>query len=161
MNVKVNISDAKVSANASETLVTYALGSCVGLCLYDPKTRIGGMLHCLLPDSRKDPAKASQNPFAYADSGAKLLLERLLSIGAVKRRLQVTIAGGARRLAGETGIYDIGKQNLIAIRRFLWKSGLLINAEEVGGSSPRTMYLCMADGTVTIRSAGDKRILTA
>ncbi len=159
MNVKVNISDAKVSKNPTEVLITYALGSCIGLCLYDSKACIGGMFHCLLPDSRQNPEKAQQNPFTYADSGLSLLLEKLLSIGAVRRRMQVTIAGGAKRLLTETDAFNIGDRNYMAIRKGLWKNGLLIKAEDVGGSSPRTMSMRMADGSVMIRSAGQKTVL--
>ena len=159
MKVKVNISDVKVSNNPADVLVTYALGSCIGLCLYDPRACIGGMLHCLLPDSKQNPEKAQQNPFTYADSGMHLLVEKLLSIGATKRRIQVKIAGGAKRLLTETDAFDIGKRNYLAIRKGLWKSGLFIKAEDVGGSSPRTMYMHMADGSVMIRSGGHKKIL--
>ena len=156
MNVKVDISDVKVSKNPSDVLVTYALGSCIGLCLYDPKACIGGMLHCLLPDSQKNPEKAQQNPFTYADTGMNLLLKKLLSMGATKRRLQVKIAGGAKRLLTGADTFNIGKHNYLAIRKGLWKSGLLIKAEDVGGSCPRTMYMHMTDGSVMIRSAGQK-----
>ena len=156
MKVKVNISDAKASKNPAEVLVTYALGSCIGLCLYDPQACIGGMLHCLLPNAKENPEKARQNPFTYADSGMNLLLEKLLSIGATKRRIQVSIAGGAKRLLTETDAFDIGKRNYLAIRKGLWKSGLFVRAEDVGGSTPRTMYMHMADGSVIIRSGGHK-----
>ena len=157
--VKVNISDVKVSRNPTDVLVTYALGSCIGLCLYDPRACIGGMLHCLLPDAKENPEKARRNPFTYANSGMNLLLEKLLSIGATKRRIQVTIAGGAQRLLTETDAFNIGKRNYLAVRKGLWKSGLFIKAEDVGGSSPRTMYMHMADGSVMIRSGGHKKIL--
>jgi chemotaxis protein CheD len=159
MKVKVNISDVKVSKNPTDVLVTYALGSCIGLCLYDPKACIGGMLHCLLPDSKKNPEKARQNPFTYANSGMNLLLDKLLSIGATKRRIQVKIVGGAKRFLTETDAFDIGKHNYLATRKALWKSGLFIRAEDVGGSSPRTMYMYMADGSVMIRSGDHKKRL--
>ncbi len=159
MKIKVNISGAKVSKNSAEVLITYALGSCIGLCLYDPKACVGGMLHCLLPDSRQNPEKAQQNPFTYADSGMSVLLEKLLSIGAARRRIQVTVAGGAKRLLTEADAFDIGNRNYMAIRRGLWKSGLFIKAEDVGGSSPRTMSMRIADGLVMIRSDGQKTVL--
>ena len=159
MNATVNISDAKVSKNPADVLVTYALGSCIGLCLYDPQACIGGLLHCLLPDSKENPEKAHQNPFTYADCGMNLLLNKLLSIGATKRRIQAKVAGGAKRLLTEDSTFEIGKRNYLAIRKGLWKSGLFMRAQDVGGSSARTMYMYMADGSVMIRSGGHKKRL--
>ena len=152
--MKVDISDAKISMDPEETLVTYALGSCIGVCFYDPVRRIGAMLHCLLPDSARDALHATENPFMFADTGLALLLERLLSLGANKRRLQVTVAGGARRSANTVRHLDIGNQNYLAIRKALWRGGLLIRAEDVGGTTPRTMLLKIADGSVTLQSQG-------
>ncbi len=77
-------------------------------------------------------------------------------MGAAKRRIQVKIAGGAKRLLTGTDTFNIGKHNYLAIRKGLWKSGLFIKAEDVGGSCPRTMYMYLADGSVMIRSGGNK-----
>jgi chemotaxis protein CheD len=154
--LKVDISDARVSNDPQECLVTYALGSCMGVCLYDPAAPIGGMLHCLLPDSTRNPTKAEENPFVFADTGLTLLLEHLLSLGASKRRLQVKLAGGAARVETTASEPAIGKQNYLAVRKALWKSGLFIHAEDVGGTTPRTMTLYVADGSVVIQARGNK-----
>lgn len=158
-NVQVKISDARISRNSTDILVTYALGSCMGVCLYDPHACVGGMLHCLLPNSEQNPAKAQQNPFVYADTGMRALLEGLLTQGAVKRRMQVTLAGGARRLGTGRDPFDVGKNNYLAVRKSLWQNSLLIKAEDVGGSAPRTMYMHMADGAVMIKSGRSKKKL--
>lgn len=152
--VKVNISDAKVSNDPMDVLVTYSLGSCIGVCLYDPVKHVGGMLHYLLPDSVKDDRQAKENPFMYADTGMKTLTEKLFSMGARKERMQIKIAGGAKTLRLVSEGCDIGKRNYLAIRKIIWRNGMFINATDVGGSSPRTIYMNIANGAVTIRSKG-------
>ena len=156
--VIVLVSDAKVSNNPSDVIVTYSLGSCIGVCLYDPATKIGGMLHYQLPDSKMDTDRAKEKPLMYADTGIKILVEKLISMGANKKRMQVKIAGGAAMAAGPTG-FDIGKRNHLAIRKILWKYGMFIDAEDVGGNSPRTMYMNIDDGAVSIRSDGIEKKL--
>jgi len=149
--VIVNVSDAKISDDPSDVIVTYSLGSCIGVCLYDYERKIGGMLHYQLPDSKINPDRAKENPFMYADSGMKALVDKMISLGANKKRIQVKIAGGAAMDTGPKG-FDIGKRNHLAIRKILWKNGMLINSEDVGGSSPRNLYINIENGTVTVRS---------
>jgi chemotaxis protein CheD len=156
--VTIDISDAKVSNDPSDVLVTYSLGSCIGVCLYDPVTHIGGMLHYQLPSSKMNQERAQRSPFMFADSGMKLLLNKLLSMGANKKRMDVRLAGGAAMATGPEG-FDIGKRNYLAIRKVLWSNGMFINAEDVGGSTARSLYLDMADGTVTVRSGGQDKQL--
>ena len=154
----VQVSDAKVSDDAEDVLTTYSLGSCIGVCLYDTVTHIGGMLHYQLPDSKMDPERAKTKPFMFADTGMKILVDKLVSIGANRKRMQVKIAGGAAMDSGPKG-FDIGKRNHLAIRKILWKNGMFIDAEDVGGTSPRNMYMNIADGAVTIRSNGFEKTL--
>jgi chemotaxis protein CheD len=157
--VRVDISDGRVSGDPGEVLATYALGSCMGVCLYDPVAKVGGMLHCLLPDSSKNVESARANPFQYADSGMRKLMDGLAAKGAVKRRLVVKLAGGAKMLVTSGENFDIGKQNYLAVRKALWKYGVMIKAEDVGSDRPRTMYLDIEDGSVLIRSRGVKTSL--
>lgn len=157
--VSVNISDGRVSGDPEEVLATYALGSCMGVCFYDPVAKVGGMLHCLLADSSKDTDDARANPFKYADTGMRLMMEGLAARGAVKRRLVIKLAGGAKVLSTSGENFDIGKQNYLAVRKGLWKYGVMIKAEDVGGDRPRTMYLDIGDGSVLIRSRGVKTAL--
>jgi len=151
--VIVSVSDAKVSDSIDEVLVTYSLGSCIGVSLYDPVTRIGGVLHYQLPDSKMDPEKSQTNPFMFADTGMKELVNKMIAMGVKKKRMQVKIAGGAKMQNGPDG-FDIGKRNHLAIRKILWKNGMFIDSEDVGGFSPRNIYLDIADGSVVIRTLG-------
>jgi chemotaxis protein CheD len=146
----INVSDAKVSNNSEDVLATYSLGSCIGVCVYDASTTIGGMLHFQLPDSTIDAQRASESPFMFADSGMQILIDKLLSMGANKKRLKVKIAGGAAMANGPSG-FDIGKRNFLSIRKVLWQVGMFIDTADVGGSSPRNLYLKMSDGTVTVK----------
>jgi len=157
--ITVDISDAKVSNNPADVIVTYSLGSCIGVCLYDPATHIGGMLHYQLPSSKMDAERARSKPFMFADSGMKILLDKLLSMGAQKKRMHVRLAGGATMATGPKG-FDIGKRNYLAIRKVLWSNGMFIDAEDIGGHAARNLYLDMADGTVTIRSQGIEKVLS-
>jgi len=151
--IVIDISDAKVSSDPSDVLVTYSLGSCIGVCLYDAVTRIGGMLHYQLPSSKMDEDRARSKPLMFADTGMTLLLNKLTSMGANKKRMHVRLAGGAAMATGPQG-FDIGKRNYLAIRKILWSNGMFINAEDVGGNAARNLYMDMADGTVTVRSSG-------
>jgi chemotaxis protein CheD len=156
--IVVDISDAKVSANPADVLVTYSLGSCIGVCLYDPAVRIGGMLHYQLPSSKMDEQRAQDKPLMFADTGMDLLLKKLVSMGVQKKRMNVKLAGGAAMATGPQG-FDIGKRNYLAIRKILWSNGMFINAEDVGGGVARSLYMDLADGTVTVRSSGLERTL--
>jgi len=156
--VTIDISDAKVSNDPADVLVTYSLGSCIGVCLYDPATHIGGMLHYQLPSSKMDTDRARRSPFMFADTGMALLIKKLISMGASKKRMDVRLAGGAAMATGPQG-FDIGKRNYLAIRKVLWSNGMFINAEDVGGSSARNLYLNMDEGLVTVRSNGLEKCL--
>ena len=157
--ITVNVSDAKVSDDPGHVLATYALGSCIGICLYSQKTSTGGLLHYLLPDSTANPQKAGENPFVFADTGLKTLLEKLAAMGIKKNQLSVKVAGGAQRLKVKTERFDIGKRNYLAARKILWKLGMFIDAEDVGGFAPRTLYMSVTDGSVTVRSGGIEKDL--
>jgi chemotaxis protein CheD len=150
VNIVVSISDAKLSRDPADILVTYSLGSCIGVTMFDPLTRVGGMLHFQLPSSSLDDAKARANPHMFADSGTAELLRRLEAMGACKKRLKVKLAGGAAML-NDNAMFSIGRRNHAAIRKVLWQHGLLLDGEDVGGTSPRNMYLNIADGAVTTR----------
>ena len=154
----VHVSDAKVSCEPGDVLTTYSLGSCIAVSLYDEATHIGGMLHYQLPSSKMDPKRAHEKPFMFADTGMKILIAKMVGMGANKRRMRVKIAGGAVMETGPKG-FDIGKRNHLAIRKILWKDGMFIDAEEIGGASPRNMYMNMANGQVTIRSDGFEKVL--
>ena len=156
--VVVDISDAKVSADPSDVLVTYSLGSCIGVCLYDPAIHVGGMLHYQLPSSKMDQHRAQSKPLMFADTGMDLLRNKLTSMGANKKRMNVKLAGAAAMAAGPQG-FDIGKRNYLAIRKILRSNGMFINAEDIGGDTARNLYMDLTDGTVTVQSGGLERCL--
>ena len=156
--IVIDISDAKVSNNPLDVLVTYSLGSCIGVCLYDPALHLGGMLHYQLPTAKMDAERAQSMPFMFADTGMKLLLDKLVTMGMNKKRVQVRLAGGATMATGPQG-FDIGKRNYLAIRKILWSEAMFIDAEDVGGSVARSLYLDVADGSVTVRSNGVEKSL--
>ena len=107
--IVVNVSDAKVSRDPSDVIMTHSLGSCIAVCLYDPATHIGGMLHYQLPHSRDDNQRAKEKPFMYADTGMSKLVSKLISMGAKEKRMKIKIAGGAAMDTGPKG-FDIGKR---------------------------------------------------
>jgi len=156
--IVVDVSQAMVSADPSDILATYSLGSCIGLCLYEPRVHIGGLLHFQLPDSHQDPGRAKERPFMYADTGTELLMNEIIRLGADRRHVHVKIAGGATMPTGPKG-FDIGKNNYLAIRKIFWQMGILIDAEDVGGDWPRNMYMDIESGTVTIKGNGIEKVL--
>jgi chemotaxis protein CheD len=156
--IRVNVSDAKISNDKRDTIVTYSLGSCIAVSLYDPSVNAGAMLHYQLPDSKTNSDRAIQRPFMFADTGMKILIDNMISIGAKRNRMQVKIAGGAT-IANAPNGFDIGKRNHIAIRKIMWKNGMLIHAEDVGGTEPRNMYLDIEDGVVIVKTMGKETFL--
>lgn len=117
----VGISDIKVSNNAQDILVTYALGSCIGIVVFDPVAKVGGMLHYMLPDSNLDQNKAKENPAMFADTGIPLLFKSCYKLGAEKKRMLVKVAGGASIL-DDTNYFRIGQKNIMAMRKIFWKN---------------------------------------
>lgn len=144
----------KVSRAPAETLITYSLGSCIGLTLYDPEQKIGGMVHCMLPLSRTDRQKALVNPCTFADTGAAALLQSVLRRGADRKKLVAKIAGGST-LLDKNGTFKIGERNLAVIRKVLWKNQIKIGGKDVGGTIPRTMSLEISTGLTTIKSGAE------
>lgn len=147
-----------ISDDPEDVLVTYSLGSCIGLSLYDPDACVGGMIHCMLPLSRIDPVKAQASPAMFTDTGVPALLQGMLNRGARKRNLIAKLAGAAK-LLDENGTFKIGERNYTVMRKILWKNDILIAAEDVGGTIARTMYLHMGDGRTVLRSGGTEREL--
>ncbi len=154
----VGIADMNVSADPAVTLVTYALGSCIGVTVYDPVAKVGGMLHLMLPQSSLSPAKAAKSPCMFADTGVPLLFQKAYELGAKKERLVVCAAGGAEILADE-GHFKIGSRNRTMLRKLFWKNNVLIAADDTGGTHSRTMTLCLTDGLVTVKNRTEERRL--
>ncbi len=151
----VGVGDMKVSARQEEVLVTYGLGSCIGITIWDPVSRVGGLLHFMLPESQSDPAKAKDQPALYADTGIPLLFKSAYQLGADKKRLLVRVAGGAQVLDGD-GVFNIGKRNYLAMKKIFWKAGVMIHAEEVGKNISRTLRLEVGTGKLLLQEAGEE-----
>ncbi|MEZ4388582.1 MAG: chemotaxis protein CheD [Candidatus Krumholzibacteriia bacterium] len=151
--VTVDISDMKLSESPDEILVTYSLGSCVGLALYDKVIKVGGLIHCMLPLSKIDAEKAAVRPYMFVDTGVTLLLTELFRRGAQRQNLVAKVAGAGSPL-GKEETFRIGQRNYTILRKLLWKNNILIEAEDIGGSKARTMYVYMLDGLVTVKSEG-------
>jgi chemotaxis protein CheD len=151
----VDISDMKLSRSREDVLVTYSLGSCVGLTLFDPVAGIGAMIHCMLPMSKIDPEKARQKPYMFVDTGVASMLGELYAAGAQRHNLIAKVAGAGSPL-GREQTFRIGERNYTILRKFLWKNNILIAKEDVGGSKARTLYLNMADGRTMVKSEGQE-----
>lgn len=145
----VDIADVKVSADPTVELITYSLGSCIGVAIWDTKARVGGLLHFMLSNSAHSPGEAKRRPAMFADTGIPLLFRSAYKLGAVKRRLIVKVAGGAA-LFDSSDTMNIGKHNYVMLRKVFWKNGVLIDGEHVGDSMSRTMRLNVGSGRVTV-----------
>jgi chemotaxis protein CheD len=153
MSLVVGVAEMKVSSQPAEVLITYSLGSCIGLTLFDPHARVGGLIHCMLPSSSIDPDKARSRPEMFTDTGVVALLVKLLDLGAEKKNL-VAKAAGAAKLLDASGIFRIGERNHAVLKKVLEKNGIRLLAEDVGGTSPRTLSLRMETGETFIKCRG-------
>ena len=153
MDQIVDIADFRVTDDPRATLVTYSLGSCIGVAIWDPRTRVGGMLHYMLPESSLSPEKAKANPAMFGDTGIPALFRAAYKLGGGKRNIIVKVVGGSQ-LLDDNGAFNIGKRNYVMLRKIFWKNGILIEAEDIGGSISRTVRLDVATGRLTIKSRG-------
>lgn len=153
VEIQVGIAEYKIVRSPGR-LITLGLGSCVGISLYDPLVKIGGLLHVMLPDSTQ--FNNAVKPAKYADLGIPLLVRELQKAGAAEKRLQAKLVGGAQMFSGLDGVMamNIGQRNVEKSRSVLKELGIKIYAEEVGGNRGRTMILDTADGRVTVRMLG-------
>jgi chemotaxis protein CheD len=155
MNYTIGISEMKISNQSEDVLVTYSLGSCIGVTIYDPASRVGGMIHCMLPNSKIDLQKAMIFPCMFVDTGVPLLFSEAYRLGAQKDRIIVKVVGCSQVLDDKC-LFSIGKRNYMILRKLLWKNSVLINAEDVGGNDSRTLYLDVTSGRVTVKSRDRK-----
>jgi chemotaxis protein CheD len=147
---QVGVGDVVVSQNAKDLLTTNGpVGSCVAVYLWDPESRVGGLLHFEWPDSGSDPTRAQAEPAVFADTGVMLLLERAGLMGAAKGRCKVQLVGGADiRDRAESERW--AKRNVLAARKVLWRSGIFVEGEEVGGTKARKATLAVSDGQLSV-----------
>ncbi len=154
----VAISSVLVSAAPEDTLITYSLGSCIGVTAWDARLKHGGLIHCLLP-SAKQGHPGDADGAKYVDTGVAALLQALADRGSALGDLQIRIAGGANPLKNGADSMRIGERNVAMLRKLLWKNGLLIAAERVGGTDPRTLSLDIGTGRVAVRTNESEEVI--
>jgi chemotaxis protein CheD len=154
----VGVADCRVGHTPEQVLATFALGSCIGLSVYDPKAAVGGILHYMLPDSTMDPARGRDNPYMFADTGIPKLVEQVCNRGANRRRLIAHAAGGASMMDPQA-VFNIGNRNYLALRKILWKAGILLAGEAVGGTNSRTIRLEIGSGRLWLQENGKQKEL--
>jgi len=157
--IKVGMADYKTGRNPS-SLISYGLGSCVGIALYDSINKIGGLAHIMLPDSTQ--ARSAENPAKFANTALPLMLEEMLKMGAVKQRITAKIAGGAQMFtfANATDVMRVGERNAEAVRALLKKMDIRMLADDTGGNYGRTVELRLDTGIYRVRTIaqGEKEL---
>ncbi len=151
--VIVGIAEMVASNNQNVTLTTYSLGSCLGIAIYDPVVKAGGLLHIMLPDSTIDSVKAAKQPSMFVDTGVPALFRAAYQLRAEKHRMIICVAGGAQ-IMDSGGFFNIGSRNYDALGKLFAEHGLKIQAEQVGGMVNRTMHLNLATGEVRLKISG-------
>ena len=156
----VGIAGLHVASTAGDEIVTYALGSCLGITMYDPISKVGGLVHVMLPDSSIDTVKAQKQPGMFVDTGMPALLDEMTRTGANRDRIRIAVAGGASARMSGKDHFQIGERNVRALEAWMAAAGLRLVAQEVGGTNcARTMTLAVASGSVEIRADGVTRTL--
>ena len=151
--IKVGMADLNI-CKAPDMITTLGLGSCIGIAVYDPVTKIGGLAHIMLPDSKQ--MRNNSNIAKFADTGIEELVKRVVKAGANKGRLVAKIAGGARmfEVKGVSGIGIVGERNAVASRAKLKQLGIPLVAEDTGLNYGRTVELYPETGDFRIKAVG-------
>ena len=144
------------TGSPGDVLITYGLGSCVAIILYDPLKRVGGMAHIMLPS--RSLARRDDVPGKTPQSAVPRLLEQLTALGANSRRITGRLVGGASLFAALTppGSIQMGERNVVASREVLNQNGIPLVGEMVGGESGRSVWFHINDGAVIVRSAANQ-----
>lgn len=156
--ITVGISDVKITQNPG-ALVTYALGSCIGICLYDIALKVGGLAHIMLPYRPEGNNDLQVN--RYADSCLPGMVKNMETMGCLRSRIRAKIAGGAKmfEVADDSTFGNIGARNISAVKETLAALGISIQAEDTGLNYGRTVYFYTETGTMVVKSfaKGEKR----
>ena len=150
MNITIGIGDLKV-CKAPDVLVTYALGSCVGVCLLDAAVGVGGLSHVMLPESTG--ISAASTPMRFADTAIPMLIKQMEGMGASRMRMKAKIAGGATMFATASDKFNIGDRNIAAVKKVLMANHIPIIAEDIGLDYGRTQLFYPETGIMEIRAA--------
>lgn len=154
-DIILGIGDFGASKTPGTLVKTFALGSCVAVVLLDPKTRAVGMIHVALPDSNINKDRAAERPGYFADTGMPLLLKQMTDLGSSPngRGMIVKLVGGAQ-IMDNNETFNIGKRNVLAIKKILWSKGMGAVAEDVGENYSRTVAVSVDTGQITISCPG-------
>lgn len=150
--------DMLVSNDQGAQLVTYSLGSCLGVSIYDPVAKVGGLLHVMLPDSTINLDRAASRPYMFVDTGLPALFHAVYALGAIKSRIIIKFAGGAQ-LLDEKKLFNIGQRNTEAVSTMLARNGVSVAASETGGHESRTVSLELSTGNFALDIPGRKPYL--
>jgi len=139
-------------SKAPGIIITYALGSCIGVCFYDAPARLGALLHIMLPDAPENV----DNVFKYADSGIAETLKKMEALGASRSRVTAKIAGGAQMFSvpGDSAMGNIGKRNSDSVKMTLLRQRIRVTASDVGGNIARTVEFDTSTGIAKIQTYG-------
>ena len=153
----VVVGDMKYGSKG-DSLVTHALGSCLGLVVYDPQIQVAGLLHAMLPLSKINPEKAKANPHMFVDTGVPLLFRTLYEQGCQKARMVVKAVGCGNPL-GKNEMFKIGERNFTVLKKLLWKNNVLLATQDVGGTASRTVHFDVSRCETIVSSNGVKKEL--
>ena len=147
----VGVGDLLVSAQPHEVLITYALGSCLGLVVCDPSVPCAGLLHAMLPSAKEARKEIPERDYPrYVDRGIPRLFKSLYALGGQKSRMKVYLAGCGRMMP-ELNHYDIGRRNYHEARRLLWQNNILVEADWCEHQRSTTVAVWVGEGEVRIR----------
>jgi chemotaxis protein CheD len=156
--IHVGIGAYGVSNDPNDLLKTFALGSCVAVVVYDRFSKIAALMHVALPDSSINPERAERDPGYFVDTGLPCLLDKMELTNGRREGIWIKIAGGSN-IMDEKGRFDIGKRNVLAIKKYLWKKRLGIVGEDTGGGISRTVSVSVDTGRVVVSSGSKAREL--
>ncbi len=148
------IGDLVASKSQSDELKTFALGSCVAVIVRDPTSFITGLLHIALPDNAVNLDKAALTPAYFANTGIPLLFNKMKELGLNRmgNHLMIKLAGGAN-ISDENNVFNIGKRNILAVKKILWQMGMGPVAEDLGGNISRTVTVNVNTGKIVVTSS--------
>lgn len=153
--VNVGIGEYAISSNPGDQLKTYALGSCVAIIVYEKELKMAALMHVALPDSNVNSEKAARSPGYFADTGVLQILRELRDNKARRKNISIKLIGGSN-IMDENHHFDIGKRNVLAIKKLLWKYQLGVIAEDTGGDISRTVTVTVETGAVAISSGRNR-----
>jgi chemotaxis protein CheD len=146
----VGVGDMIVSNSETDTIITYALGSCLGVTIYDSVARVGGMLHAMLPDSSISKKNVELNIHKYVNTGIPALFKAAYDLGAKKSRIKLKMAG-CSQILDESNFFNIGEKNYAAARKLLWKNNMMIESEYCDKSESITLAIDIINGEVIMK----------